>query len=202
MFYKFKNNACNMIKKINSLFCSEKGYTLVELLTVIVVMVVIGLIITTIIVSSLRGGSKTNAINEVRDAGNTAITRMSRAIEFSEGFVKVSSDSAIFADCLTSTIGNGSPHFKSVTIKAFDGGEITYSCESDKIASNSVVLVDDTKISAPSTSCYFTCSQAYLSQPPTIGINFVLIKGVDALFFEQKHMLDFHTSVVMRNLMQ
>lgn len=187
---------------------ANKGYTLVELLTVVVVMIVIGLIITSIIVSSLRGGSKTSAINEIRDNGNTALTRMARAIEFAKSFEGISEtgqEGTFLADCLLPVVGEGTPtpaptRYKFLKVRAFDEGETVFSCADSKIASSSVSLIDDTAITSVDADCYFTCSQAYLTQPPTIGINFKLVKGVNSVFFEQKSTTDFHTSVVMRNL--
>jgi prepilin-type N-terminal cleavage/methylation domain-containing protein len=200
------------MKKILSKFKSNKGYTLVELLTVIVVMVVVGLIISTILVSSLRGGNKTSAINEIRDNGNTAMTKISRYIEFAKNFDGVSETGdagSYFTDCLSSTVLIPTPEvtpvptrFKFIKVRAFDEGEITISCSGSTIASNGASLIDQSRISSIENDCYFTCSQSYLSQPPTIGINFTLSKGVNTLFFEQKFSTEFHTSVVMRNLGQ
>ena len=188
----------------------NKGYTLVELLAVIVVMVVVGMIIATIIVSSLRGGNKTSAINEIRDSGNTAMTRMSRAIEFAKNFEGVSetANGTFRTDCLPPDIAPLTPtppiHYKSVKIRDFDEGESTFSCLGTSIASLSaagtVDLIDQSRIASKETECYFTCTQAYLSQPPTIGINFTLSKAVDTVFFEQKYSSEFHTSVLMHNL--
>ena len=194
-------------------FKSNKGYTLVELLAVIVVMIVVGVIISSILVSSLRGGNKTSTVNEVRDNGNTAMTRMARAIEFAkrfEGVSEVNLDGPFRSDCLPEEVGPLTPtptpvHYKHIKIRAFDEGETTLSCLNSTIASTSatgatMALISESGISAPDSSCYFTCNQAFISQPPTIGINFTLSKGASSLFFEQKFSTDFHTSVVMRNL--
>lgn len=199
------------MRKIFLKIKGNKGYTLVELLAVTVVMVVVGLIISTILVSSLRGGNKTSAINEVRDNGNTAMTRISRGIKFAKSFEGVSESEAegYRTDCLSLSDISPTPsvtptltYYKYIKIRAFDEGETVYSCADSKISSNSASLIDESRISSIDDDCYFTCSQAYLSQPPTIGINFTLSKGDNALFFEQKFTTDFHTSVVMRNLGQ
>jgi type II secretory pathway pseudopilin PulG len=193
------------MKKKLSYLKSDLGYTLIELLTVIVVMVVVGLIIVTVLVSSLRGGNKAQVINEIRDSGNTAMTQMAKFIEFGKSFIgAVDEQGNILIPCPSSPTS-----YKQLKIKGFNDQIATLSCNGTTISSTggllnpqAVDLIGDSSIKVKNDTCYFTCSQAYDGQPPTIGINFTLEKNANSSFFEQNHELDFHTSVVMHNLPQ
>ena len=204
------------MRRITRILKFNSGYTLVELLTVIVVVVVVGMIVATILVSSLRGSNKTTVINDVRDNGNTAITQISRAVEFAKSFEGVStgedSDGNVtYSDnCLSTTI-TPTPvpnEYKFIKIRTFEEQEIVFYCP--YLEDIGTIATNDATLSQPPTplvdssmtvsNCYFSCSQSYISQPPTIGINFTLTKGASSLFSEQKFPLDFHTTVVMRNL--
>src|SRR3989344_3693289 len=72
----------------NSLFIIRKsdGFTLVELLVVILVIFSVGVLISSVLFSALRGANKTNTIDMVRRNGNSAITQMSRMIRYSQSF--------------------------------------------------------------------------------------------------------------------
>ena len=59
------------MKKINN-----KGYTIVELLAVVIIMMTTGTIILSILIVSLRGGNKGNTINEIRQSGNYIISQL------------------------------------------------------------------------------------------------------------------------------
>src|SRR3989344_4471058 len=78
----------------NSLFIIRKsdGFTLVELLVVILVIFSVGVLISSVLFSALRGANKTNTIDLVRRNGNSAITQMSRMIRYSQSFDGVSID--------------------------------------------------------------------------------------------------------------
>jgi len=200
------------MKKIIGFLKLNDGYTLVELLTVVVVVVVVGMIIATILVSSLRGSNKTIVINDVRDNGNTAITQISRKIEFAKSFEGVSTGVADIVGNLiytTSCSPASTEQYKFIKIRTFEELEIVFSCPLDTAIGGTIATNDATFSQPPSplvdstmtvSNCYFTCSQDYVSQPPTIGINFTLTKGINSLFSEQKFPLNFNTTVVMRNL--
>lgn len=177
----------------------QQGYTLIELLIVMFVMITVGLIITTILVSSLRGSNKTNTVNTIRQNGNYAILQISKMLEFAQTFGGVSTDGSNYT---TSCSSPGTP-YSSIKIKSFDNGQTVFSCDnsSSKISSISASLnaslinADEVNV----TSCYFTCSRN-ISVPPTIGINFTLTQKSASGLFEKQEKINFQTSVIMRNL--
>lgn len=181
----------------NSKFKTISGYTLIELLVVMGVMLTVGLIVVSILVSSLRGVNKASTIETVRQNGNYTILQLSRMIEFAQSFGGVSSDgtSPYTINCpQTSPI----PTYKYIKITSFDSAQTIFSCDSVKIASNGASFINTTDVSI--SGCYFTCTRQNLSQSPVIGINFTLSQQSTSSFFEKKASIPFSTSVVIRNL--
>lgn len=189
--------------KLNSKFKAQKskfqrGYTLIELLAVMMVMATVGVIIAGILVSSLRGSSKTTAIDEVRMNGNSTIIQISKMIKFAQNFNGVSSDGTTYT---TNCTLSPSPQYRFVKITSFDDKQTVFSCNPSSsppnIASNGASLINTDKITVD--TCYFTCLQDNLSGPQTIRINFTLSQK-NTGFFEKRASISFETSVVVRNL--
>ncbi len=197
-----------MKKIINKLIKNSNGYTLVEMLAVIVIFAIIGGIISAIFASSLRGSNKANVTNEVRQNGNYALLQMSRMISYAKSFDGISIDGSdeSYQDCYTSPVGAGTPtpeliEYHYLKITSFDGGQIIFSCDLDSeeiIASNGASLVNTDVVRAE--NCTFTCSQQSAASPPTIKINFTLSEKDENSFFEKKATIPFETSITMRNL--
>src|SRR5258708_2486765 len=127
--------------KFKKEFNNEFGYTLLELLAVMIVMAAIGLIVSTILVSTLRGSNKTNTINTVRENGNYTILQMSKMIEFAQSFGGVSTDNITYS----STCSSPSTHYSFVKIMSFDNAQTIFSCNMSAnpktIASNSASFI-------------------------------------------------------------
>lgn len=187
---------------------SEKGYTLIELLAVMIVLIAVGTIIASILISSLRGGNKSTTTNEVRQSGNYAISQMSKMIAYAKSFDGVSSNGVDFVDnCVLPSVGQGTPtpdpnkQYFFVKITSFDNGKTTFSCSTtdNTLSSNSAALISPTTMDA---SCYFTCSQSDLLTPPTIEIHMTLKKRAQinqTLLPEFQTAVSFDTSVTPRN---
>lgn len=176
----------------------EKGYTLIELLAVMIVMAAVGLIVATILVSSLRGTNKTNIINTVRENGNYTIQQMSKMIEFAQSFQGASTDGSTYS----SVCSNPAVKYNYIKITSFDNGQTVFACNMSSnpktISSNSASFIDTGNVAV--ADCYFTCTRNNLSQSPTIGINFTLTQSSVSNLFEKKSSISFGTSVVVRNL--
>src|SRR3990167_9297726 len=81
---------------------NEAGFTLFELLVVILLVAVVGGISTIILVSSLRGSDRTNSVNKTRASGNYAITQMTKMIKYARSFDGVSQNGTDYAtDCVS-----------------------------------------------------------------------------------------------------
>lgn len=171
----------------------QKGFTLVEMLAVMIVFVVIGSFVTAILITSLRGNNKTNTITAVRQNGNYALSQMAKTVRNARYLVSPASCGTISAPTVTQTL----------QLKDPDGNVITYDCSSGtNITSNSANLLDTTAVSL--ASCKFTCGQDRLIDQPEIGISFSL-KQVNAStqfadLTASASAIEFSTSVVLRNI--
>ena len=207
---------------------SKLGFTMIELLAVAVVIIAVSSIVSAILFSSLRGVSRTSVTDAVRQNGNSAISEISREIRFAKLFKGVSPDGTTYSidsetddiDCTmyrptptpTPTPGRGYTHLKIVSL---ENETIIFSCEDNSpsiyqeirsfdestIISPKSSIFDTGTVKMDLSSCYFTCSQSVITDPPTIGVHFTLsdTKG-DTTFFEQKSSSEFQTSVTFRNL--
>lgn len=195
------------IKKIKSQLRNlQKGYTLVELLAVIVVLVVVGAITTSIIVSTLRGSNRSRAVNNVRQNGDFVLSQMSKMIAYSKVFDGISTDGTNYVtDCTSQSTSPLTPtpiptQYSYLKISSFDGGSTVFFCggSPDTIASNGASMVDNSSINV--ASCYFICTQTTLLTPPTIDIYLTLSEiNSGSLFAENNVTIPFVTSVTPRN---
>lgn len=193
---------------------SEKGYTLVELLAVIFILVAIGGVVMSIITSSLRGSNRSTNVNNIREEGDFAVTQMSKMVRFAKSFDGVSIDNINYVkDCTVTIPPTPTPvppvtHYKYLKITSFDGGSTIFSCEQknnsknkpiNTITSNSASLIDVENTQLDVDSCYFICNQDTVISPQTINIYFTLSKITNSTFSENKVNIPFTTSVTVRN---
>ena len=182
----------------------QKGYTLVELLAVIIILITVGTIITSILVTSLRGGNKSNTTNDVRQNGNYIITQMSKMILYAKSFDGVSRDNSVgsyISDCIViqpppPALPLAPVPYKYIKISSFDGGQTIFSCANGTISSGSAALLSS---NFSVTSCNFYCTQTNLLSVPTININFTLSKANAGFFVENQTIIPFETSITPRN---
>jgi prepilin-type N-terminal cleavage/methylation domain-containing protein len=178
---------------------SQSGYTLIELLTVMVVLVAVGMIITSILVSTLRSGDKSTTTNYIRQSGNYAIAQMSKMIAYAKSFNGVYDETnKIWTDCVNSPANQ---KYHQVRITSFDGGQTIFKCDTGAqvLSSNSANLINPLDTSAV---CSFTCSQNDASTSPTINVDLVLQKLTSTgitLLPESQTKIDFQTSITLRN---
>ena len=189
----------------------KKGFTLIEFLTVTVVISSIGLVIVGILTSSLRGNNKTNIVNLVRINGNGAIVQMTKTIKYAKSFDGVSLNgdpNSYTTNCVQNPVPTPTPtlapiKYSYVKITAFDQGQVIFSCTSDnKIASNGALLIDANAVSVVPGKCWFTCTQERATSYPIIGISFQLMQSATNVFAENTASVPFETSVSFRNLVK
>ena len=207
---KIKNQKSKIAEWFTTTGSNSCGFTLIEPVVVMAVVIAIGGIGFSIIFSSLRATNKTNTLTSARQNGNYAISQMSKMIRYAKRFDGVSTDDVSYLSTCAVSVGVGTPtpvpaqyHYLKVT--SFEDVETKFTCV-DKVTSSpsglisftAGPLVDTDKIVVD--TCYFTCSQTSSSDFPTIGISFSLSqKDLDSLV-ENKASVNFNTSIVMRNL--
>ncbi|RJQ37114.1 type II secretion system protein [Candidatus Microgenomates bacterium] len=201
---------------------SSEGFTLIELLAVVVVFMSIGIIVTSILFSSLRGSSKTNAITTVRQNGNYALIQMEKMLRNARKFEGVSETDTVgsyITNCTQVIPDPPAPTptpvaYRFIKITSFDNRQTTFACcpassdpamisssSASPACSNKVNLLDQNAVSL--SDCKFTCTQASVSEFPIISIDFSLNTAGSNLLYEKKASdsdIPFQTSVMMRNL--
>ncbi|HEV2339281.1 MAG TPA: type II secretion system protein [Patescibacteria group bacterium] len=169
---------------------NQKGYTLIELLAVLIVFIVISTFIVTIVFTALRGDTKVNSISTVRQNGNFVISQLARSIREAHAVITPSPCGTIEVPVISS----------NVTINTVTGDQITYSCGNGNIASNGAQLLDAKNITV--TDCSFSCGQTTVKSPPIITISFSLKQTNVSTFTEfiaSASAIPFQTSVNLRN---
>lgn len=192
----------------------KNGFTLVELLISMFLILSITSVVMTIFVAGLRGSNKTTAETDVRQNGDLALLQISRMIRNAKNFEGLSVDgiTAFSPSCYVDPGYGPTPTpkpYKAVRVTAFDGGvtdiacpltdtEAAISSTSASLTSN-VPLTDSVAVTVIPSSCYFTCQQQASTDLPIIGINFTMssnkASGTVGLGVSQV----FQTSVVPRN---
>lgn len=179
-----------MIKKskINNQKLKIPGFTLMEVLVSMGVFAIVSTIIITVLFTTFRTSKKSEVVINLKQNGDAAMSQMVREIMYAESL----DDPPI---CTTPVVQD------TITVtSSSDGGQTTYSCPtvaSPVIASNGASLIDSSSIEA--SNCSFTCSQNSYNDPPTITIQYSLINVDNNKLNDNEAMMDFRTSVSMRN---
>lgn len=158
----------------------SRGFTIIELLVVIMVLAVVGSIVVAILVSTLRGTGKINTLTDVRQSSDYVISIMGRMIRNSQSIVS----------CQDNAISIVNP----------DKGTTQFACKTAAgglpatIASNSATLfptsvaISNCTISCPlSTSSFRTVTISFTASPVNVGSS------------DQKVSIPFETTIQARN---
>lgn len=174
----------------------QKGYTIIELLTVAGILVVISGLIAGILYSTLRGSNKTKVSTSVAQNGTYALSVISDAIVSAYSVTAINGNP--IADCTASPSGT------IIALKKSDGSTISFSCANNTIASGSASLLDSSQVKIDTTNianCYFYCYQPN-SDPystPIVGFGFTVTDKNTSTLLENKSSSTFNTSVSLRN---
>jgi type II secretory pathway pseudopilin PulG len=180
----------------------DMGYSLIELVVVMVVLLVVGGLIVGVVTSALRGGTKTKITNDIAQNGNYSLSVITNIISNAQKFISINSGSpvsGVLTRCDIDTASGTSGPFTGdkITVQGFDGGITVFACNSDgTISSNSASLTDVSQVKAE--SCSFTCFQSDIYSSPRIDIAFIL-SNASGETTESKGSASFNTSVSFRN---
>jgi len=184
----------------------KKGFSLIELLVGLLLMITVGSIVLTIFFATLRGANKTASLEAIRQNGSHAINQISRAIRSAKSFDGVSLNGVdTFSTYCVVPDGPTPPfiQYKAVQVTTFDDVTEVYRCPLDDeegLYVNDQSLIDQGKvIVSPQNACYFICIQTASSGVPTIGINFTLSTNVQSSSPDIRSTLPFQTTVSPRN---
>ena len=152
------------------------GFTMIEILIFISILIVILGISFSFILITFGNASKSEALKEVKQNGNFALSSMEKFII-----------SAKEVEC--------SVDRQSLDVTMLDGTYTTFSCTSGKIASDSAVLTND-KVNI--SDCSFVCT-IEPGLPAQVEINFTLSTVGSLLRANENSSLNFNTKLVVRN---
>lgn len=189
----------------------NKGFTLVELVIVMALLITTGGIIVGILSSTLRGSNKTRTNSDLAQNGDYALSLMTNLVINSQKLISFTPNSGIPVSDCTGSPGAG----KTFTVLGFDGGATTLTCNDTTapytISSASAVfsttvptptpfstnsLLDTSQVRV--TNCSFVCSQQDAFSPPRIDISFQLTQP-NAIVGEGTSGVSFKTSITLRN---
>jgi prepilin-type N-terminal cleavage/methylation domain-containing protein len=147
---------------------STKGFTLLELLIVVSLVVILMLSATSLFLTFLIGNSKSNAIQTVKNEGTYALSQMEFLIRNAINIAPNSSDVSCGED------------MNEFVIVSIDGNSTTFFAEEDngvdKIASNSGVYLTSDEVELVAGP-EFDCAQASGSNQSYVNVSFTLRKG-------------------------
>ncbi len=185
------------MKKYLHVFYSQRGYTIVELLAVMTIVVVVSGVIAGILYSTLRGGSKSKITSDVAQNGNYAISVITQTIIQSQDVTSVGGTP--ITSCITSPTGT------SIDLTQSDGSTITFSCSNNTVASTSAQitssLIDTSNLEVDATTCTFKCRQDNNNPVaiPVVDVAFSVKQKGSVTNPDAKSTANFSTSTSMRN---
>lgn len=190
--------------KIQTLKFNSAGFTLVELLSSIIVLIAVGSVIAGIITASLRGANKTTTMENIRQNGNYTLNQMSKNIEYAQVFNGLSYDGVTYVtSCPFSLAPTPTPvitTYNFIKITPLKSSPITYNCTASPptITANGIPLVDASAVSL--LTCTLSCIQTGSTDVPIIKVGFSLgPKNASNLVENSTPPILFETSVTMRN---
>lgn len=212
-FKAIPNNISNSIsgymKKYN--IVRSGGYTLIELLIVMMLLIVTGTVVVGILNATYRGTSKSKITSDIAQNGNYALSTISNVLTNSRQLISFTpTNSASITDCV-----NTPPAGQSLTVLGFDGGTTTFTCNENEltISSSSAIfsalpptptpykitqLIDTSRVKLAPATCSFTCTQQDIYSPPRIDVRFQLVNSAGTAS-DKTGAASFNTSVSLRN---
>ncbi len=220
---RIKEKLKDKLSTIRYALKASRGFTLIEILIAMSVLLVVGSILISILISSLRGTNKVNSIDNVRRNGNYALEQMGKMIRYSQSFNGVSDDPSLnpasfTKNCIPPVVAPLTPTpapslYHYIKITGFDGGQTILSCVPNGLpfpeiasasasdVSSKVHFIDPDQITTTIdiVSCSITCTQSTVMSPPTVTIQFKLSNRTASGLSENKATIPFQTSVTVRN---
>lgn len=183
----------------------EYGFSLIELLVGLAIILAIGTMVFAIFVATLRSTNKSATTSAIEQNGSSAISQISRAIRNAKEFNGVSlTGDGIFTTSCVMEEGPTPPYtqYKAVKLTTFEDQEEIYRCPIDDETAlyfNDEALTNADLVSTTAQSCSITCVQTTSSSVPVIGIDFTLTNVVQTGSSDTDTTKRFQTTVSPRN---
>lgn len=186
------------------------GFTLVELLTSIIVLIAIGSIMAGILSQSLRSANKTDTIGNIQQNGDYVLNQMSKDISYALPFdgknTGLSTDDTEYVTgCPFSPSPTPVPvstQYSFISVESTSNRITKYNCSGTSatavLSANGTPLIDANSISLQ--NCSLSCIQSKVTDIPIIKVNFSLgPKEPSSLVENSSPAIIFETSVTMKN---
>lgn len=151
-----------------------KGFSIVEILTVITVFVLLISVANQAFFTSLKGQSKTDVSVKVKQSANYAISFMERSLHSAQSVSSCTETSIVYLDS--------------------NGNQQTFSCQNGMIYSSSNAL---TSSDSNVTNCVFSCLQE--GGLKTVDIDITLSQTDPLARVDEKSSIQIKTKVRLRN---
>lgn len=173
------------------IFKHESGYTLIELIIVVTIAIILMVTSMALFYTTMIGGGKTASQEEVKQAGQYALTQMSYLLYNSRKLV-VNAENIICANGMVS-LGIQNQDFRTTVFR----GETVSNMV--RIASNSGNYLTPANMTV-SLGPTFSCQSNADGSPPTVSVSFTLQKGIVGTDRPRDIVsIPFQTSVTLRN---
>ena len=179
----------------------NRGFTLIELLVSMGLVITAATIVVGVITTTFRGSSKITSIDQLRQAGDGAITQLANLIEFADSFQGaeiINDDNSVteLPVCATPDQDNGVDSIKI----SVSGQTRTISCtNADVLTLDGKSVIDEGSYQIDSNSCQLSCSQVNRFSPPVIGIQFNLSPIVGGSSVNNINLNTFSKTIKMQN---
>lgn len=169
----------------------RQGYTLVELVVVIGIVIVLLITSTSLFYTTLIGGSKTSSVEAVKQAGQYALNQMSYLVYSSRKLIP--NNESITCGLGMVSLGVQNQDLKNTILSSTSVSGFV------RIASNSGQYLTPGNMTV-SAGPVFNCTQTSVDTPPTVQISFTLQKGVVGVDKARDIVsIPFQTQVTLRN---
>lgn len=172
----------------------KKGFTLIEMLVMVAIMVTVGSLAAIIFFTTLKGASKSDVIREVKQNGEYALSVMERMIRNAKSIEAV-------GNCLVKG-GCSSGIGTCLKIKNPDNQTTTFMMEPVgsllKIAANSGNYLTNDKVKLVSPPGLIFICTANSGKPDVVTIRFTLSQAASSARPEETASIPFETTVSLR----
>lgn len=191
-------------------FRENKGFTFIELLVTVGIIIVLTTVVAQILFSTIRSNTKSEVIREVKQNGDIAIDIMSRMMQQSLS-VSVPPPASCKDISVTPAVQDSSG---SITLTNIDSGSTTFECRMDdahgvlriaSVSASETQYLTSQNLTLPGVDCnddparlQFLCTSV-AGKPSTVTLSFSLKQRGDPRNQYEKAQYSFQTTVHMRN---
>lgn len=175
----------------------SKGFTLVELLISIAIIITSATVVVAVITAGFRGSAQTSLNEKLRLEGNSALSQLGKMIQFADGFEGVVDGEGNELDQCSTSEADAS--YSDLRLNV-DGVTTTITCTDSDLLIDSKSLFNTAEVSVE--NCVIKCAQTNSTDSPTIGIEFDLSRNEESPLVEQGTSRHFDKRIKMRNLSQ